>query len=385
MLNFSFQNTTKIQFGEGQIKTLSELIPKTAKVLVTYGGGSIKKNGVYDQVAEALSEHTWFEFFGIEPNPTYDTLMKAQDLIRQHDIDFLLAVGGGSVVDGTKFIAAAALYEGDDPWDFIAKGQAIKQALPMACVLTLPATGSESNANSVVTRDGNKLPFNSPLVQPLFAVLDPTVTLSLSDRQISNGVVDAFVHTIEQYLTYSVNGKVQDRFAEGLLLTLIEEGPKALAAETKNDLDVRANIMWAATMALNGLIGAGVPQDWATHMIGHELTGAYAIDHARTLSIVLPAVMKVCAKAKREKLLQYAERIWNLTEGDDDSRISRAIELTEQFFQTMQVPTRLSDIDLGKTEIDGLIEKLTQHGMLKLGEHSDITPEISRKILNTAL
>lgn len=385
MLNFSFQNTTKIQFGEGQIKTLSELIPKTAKVLVTYGGGSIKKNGVYDQVAEALSEHTWFEFSGIEPNPTYDTLMKAQDLIRQHDIDFLLAVGGGSVVDGTKFIAAAALYEGDDPWDFIAKGQAIKQALPMACVLTLPATGSESNANSVVTRDGNKLPFNSPLVQPLFAVLDPTVTLSLSDRQISNGVVDAFVHTIEQYLTYSVNGKVQDRFAEGLLLTLIEEGPKALAAETKNDLDVRANIMWAATMALNGLIGAGVPQDWATHMIGHELTGAYAIDHARTLSIVLPAVMKVCAKAKREKLLQYAERIWNLTEGDDDSRISRAIELTEQFFQTMQVPTRLSDIDLGKTEIDGLIEKLTQHGMLKLGEHSDITPEISRKILNTAL
>jgi len=385
MLNFSFQNTTKIQFGEGQIKTLSELIPKTAKVLVTYGGGSIKANGVYDQVAEALSEHTWFEFSGIEPNPTYDTLMKAQNLIRLHDIDFLLAVGGGSVVDGTKFIAAAALYEGDDPWDFVAKGQPIKQALPMACVLTLPATGSESNANSVVTRDGNKLPFNSPLVQPLFAVLDPAVTLSLSDRQISNGVVDAFVHTIEQYLTYSVNGKVQDRFAEGLLLTLIEEGPKALAAETKNDLDVRGNIMWAATMALNGLIGAGVPQDWATHMIGHELTGAYAIDHARTLSIVLPAVMKVCAKAKREKLLQYAERIWNLTEGDDDSRINRAIELTEQFFQTMQVPTRLSDIDLGKTEIDGLIEKLTQHGMLKLGEHSDITPEISREILNTAL
>lgn len=385
MLNFSFQNTTKIQFGEGQIKSLSQLIPKTAKVLVTYGGGSIKKNGVYDQVAEALSQHTWFEFSGIEPNPTYETLMKAQDLIREHNIDFLLAVGGGSVVDGTKFIAAAALYEGDDPWDFIAKGQTIKQALPMACVLTLPATGSESNANSVVTRDGNKLPFNSPLVQPLFAVLDPAVTLSLSDRQISNGVVDAFVHTIEQYLTYSVNGKVQDRFAEGLLLTLIEEGPKALAVETKNDLDVRANIMWAATMALNGLIGAGVPQDWATHMIGHELTGAYAIDHARTLSIVLPAVMKVCTKAKREKLLQYAERIWNISEGDDDSRITRAIELTEQFFQTMQVPTRLSDVDLGKTDIDGLIEKLTQHGMLKLGEHSDITPEISRKILNTAL
>ncbi len=385
MLNFSFQNTTQIHFGKGQIKALSQAIPKATKVLVTYGGGSIKANGVYDQVADALSEHTWFEFSGIEPNPSYATLMKAQDLIHQHDIDFLLAVGGGSVVDGTKFIAAAALFEGADPWDFVAKGEPIKQALPMGCVLTLPATGSESNTGAVVTRAGNKLPFSSPFIRPLFAILDPTVTLSLSDRQISNGVIDAFVHTMEQYLTYSVNGKVQDRFAEGLLHTLIEEGPKALAAETTNDLDVRGNIMWAATMALNGLIGAGVPQDWSTHMIGHELTGAYGIDHARTLSIVLPAVMKVCTEAKREKLLQYAEHIWNLTEGDEDSRINRAIELTEQFFQTMQVPTRLAHVDLGETEIDGLIEKLTQHGMVKLGEHDDITPEISREILNAAL
>tara|TARA_R110001592_G_scaffold43362_3_gene140553 strand:- start:5093 stop:6250 length:1158 start_codon:yes stop_codon:yes gene_type:complete len=385
MLNFSFQNTTKIHFGEGQIKSLRKAIPKTARVLLTYGGGSIKTNGVYDQVAEALSEHTWFEFSGIEPNPSYDTLMKAQELIRQHDIDFLLAVGGGSVVDGTKFIAAAALFEGDDPWDFVAKGQPIKQALPIGCVLTLPATGSESNTGAVVTRNGNKLPFQSPLVRPLFAVLDPAVTLSLSDRQISNGVVDAFAHTMEQYLTYSVNGKVQDRFAEGLLLTLIEEGPKALVAETAKDLDVRGNIMWAATMALNGLIGAGVPQDWATHMIGHELTGAYKIDHARTLSIILPAVMKVCTDAKRGKLLQYAERIWNLSEGDEDSRICRAIELTEAFFQAMQVPTRLSHVDLGEAEIDGLIDKLTQHGMVKLGEHGAITPEVSREILIAAL
>ncbi len=385
MLNFSFQNTTQIHFGEGQIKLLSKEIPKDAKVLVTYGGGSIKSNGVYEQVAAALGEHTWFEFSGIEPNPSYDTLMKAQALIKEHDIDFLLAVGGGSVVDGTKFIAAAALFEGEDPWDFVAKGAPITQALPLACVLTLPATGSESNAGAVVTRDGNKLPFFSPLVRPLFAVLDPAVTLSLSDRQISNGIVDAFVHTMEQYLTYSVNGKVQDRFAEGLLLTLIEEGPKALAAETTNDLEVRGNVMWAATMALNGLIGAGVPQDWATHMIGHELTGSHGIDHARTLSIVLPAVMKVCRDAKREKLLQFAERIWNITDGDEDSRINRAIELTEQFFELMQVPTRLSHIDLAEADIDGLIEKLTQHGMVKLGEHGAITPEVSREILVAAL
>jgi NADP-dependent alcohol dehydrogenase len=389
MLNFSFQNTTQILFGEGQIAALKKQIPADAKVLVTYGGGSIKSNGVYDQVATALSDHTWFEFSGIEPNPSYDTLIKSLDIIKENDIDFILAVGGGSVVDGSKFIAAAALFndegESKDPWDIVSKQARVTKALPLACVLTLPATGSESNTGAVVTRDGNKLPFASPFVRPIFAVLDPAVTLSLSDRQISNGVVDAFVHTMEQYLTYSVNGKVQDRFAEGLLLTLIEEGPKALAAETSQDLEVRGNIMWAATMALNGLIGAGVPQDWATHMIGHELTGTHNIDHARTLSIVLPAVMKVCKEAKREKLLQYAERIWNITEGDEESRINRAIESTEQFFEMMQVPTRLSHVELGEADIDLLIEKLTQHGMVKLGEHGAITPEVSREILVTAL
>ena len=385
MLNLSFQNTTQIHFGEGQIKSLSEQIPINAKVLITYGGGSIKHNGVYDQVVAALGDHTWFEFSGIEPNPSYETLMKAQDIIKQNSVDFILAVGGGSVVDGTKFIAAAALFEGEDPWDIISKQAPIEKALPIACVLTLPATGSETNDAAVVTRNGNKLPFRSPFVRPLFAILDPAVTLSLSDRQISNGVVDAFIHTMEQYLTYSVNSKVQDRFAEGLLSTLIEEGPKALAAESAKDLDVRGNIMFAATMALNGLIGSGVPQDWTTHMIGHELTGGHGIDHARTLSIVLPAVMKICRDAKREKLLQYAERIWNITEGDEDARINRAIELTEKFFERMEVPTRLSHVDLGEADIDGLIEKLTQHGMVSLGEHDAITPGVSREILIAAL
>jgi len=391
MLNFSFQNPTRIHFGEGQIEVIAQEVPENARVLMVYGGGSIKSNGVYQQVIAALGEHTFFEFSGIEPNPTYDTLMKAQEIIKRENIDYLLAVGGGSVVDGAKFIAAAAFYNGNgegdsnDPWDILAKQQAVTKALPIGAILTLPATGSESNGNSVVTRDGNKLPFSSPLVRPLFAVLDPTVTLSLSDRQISNGVVDAFVHTIEQYLTYSVNGKVQDRFSEGLLQTLIEEGPKALLPETKENLDVRANIMWSATMALNGLIGAGVPQDWSTHMIGHELTGAFGIDHARTLSIVLPAVMKVRKEQKREKLLQYATRVWQITEGDDNARIDKAIRLTEAFFETMQVPTRLSEVDLGSKDIDLLIERLEQHGMTTLGEHSDITLAISREILIKAL
>lgn len=385
MLNFNFQNPTKINFGEGQINVLSKEIPLDARVLLVYGGGSIKGNGVYQQVSDALKEHTWFEFSGIEPNPTFDTLMKAQEIIKRENIDYLLAVGGGSVVDGAKFIAAAALYEGNDPWDILAKQQAVTKALPIGAVLTLPATGSESNGNSVVTRNGTKLPFSSPLIRPLFAVLDPSVTLSLSDRQISNGVVDAFIHTIEQYLTYSVNGKVQDRFSEGLLQTLIEEGPKALLPETKENLDVRANIMWSATMALNGLIGAGVPQDWSTHMIGHELTGAFGIDHARTLSIVLPAVMKVRKAQKREKLLQYATRVWQITDGDDNARIDQAIRLTEAFFETMQVPTRLSHVDLGSKDIDLLVERLEQHGMKALGENNDISLAISREILTQAL
>jgi NADP-dependent alcohol dehydrogenase len=385
MLNFDFQNPTRIHFGEAQIKALSKGIPLNARVLLVYGGGSIKSNGVYQQVIDALGEHTWFEFSGIEPNPTYNTLMKAQEIIKTQKIDYILAVGGGSVVDGAKFIAAAALFEGNDPWDILAKNQPITKALPIGAVLTLPATGSESNGNSVVTRDGNKLPFSSPLVRPLFAVLDPSVTLSLSDRQIGNGVVDAFVHTIEQYLTYNVNGKVQDRFSEGLLQTLIEEGPKALSPDTKDNLEVRANIMWSATMALNGLIGAGVPQDWSTHMIGHELTGAFGIDHARTLSIVLPAVMKVRREQKREKLLQYATRVWHIKEGDENTRIDQAIHLTEEFFQKMHVPIRLSDVDLGSNDIDLLIDRLKQHGMTELGEHGDITIDISREILTQAV
>lgn len=384
MLNFSFHNPTKIHFGEDQISMVGDEIPTNAKVLVVYGGGSIKKNGVYEQVVAALAEHTWVEFSGIEPNPRYETLMKAQEVIKQHNIDYLLAVGGGSVVDGAKFIAAAALYEGDDAWNILAKQETVEKALPIGAVLTLPATGSESNGNSVVTREGNKLPFSSPLVCPQFAVLDPKVTLSLSERQISNGVVDAFVHVMEQYLTYSVNAKVQDRFAEGLLQTLIEEGPKALQPETKNDLSIRANIMWSATMALNGLIGAGVPQDWSTHMIGHELTGSFDIDHARTLSIVLPAVMKAKRDEKREKLIQYAERVWGITQGSETQKIAQAITLTEGFFKSMGVPTRLIDVDLNEQHIAGLIEKLEQHGMVALGEHGDIDLNVSKNILETA-
>ncbi|RJG41852.1 iron-containing alcohol dehydrogenase [Motilimonas pumila] len=381
MNNFTFHNPTIIHFGQGQISAISQAIPADAKVLVTYGGGSIKTNGVYEQVVEALSGHEWGEFSGIEPNPQYDTLMQAVQKVKQEGYNYVLAVGGGSVVDGSKFIVAAAEFDGN-PWDILAQGAALQTALPLGCVLTLPATGSESNAGSVVSKGNDKLFFFSPLVQPAFAVLDPQVTLSLSARQVSNGVVDAFVHVMEQYVTFPVNAKVQDRFAEGLLATLMEEGPKALS--TPQDLKVRSNIMWSATQALNGLIGVGVPQDWATHMIGHEITGHYGVDHARTLSIVLPAVLKFKTPQKQAKLAQFAERVLGMQAGSDEQKASQAIAKIEAFFQSMEVPTRLSDVDLGADNIDTLINSLQQHGREQLGEHGDIDIATSRKILELA-
>ncbi len=384
MLKFNFQNPTKILFGEGRIADIAAEIDKDQRVLMTYGGGSIEKNGVMGQVKAALSGYRLFEFAGIEPNPSYETLMAAVQLVKEEKIDYILAVGGGSVVDGTKFIAAAVNFQGE-PWDILAKQAKIKTALPFGCVLTLPATGSEMNSGSVITRRSlqTKLPFSSPLLYPQFAVLDPTTTYSLPPSQISNGVVDAFIHVIEQYLTYPVNARVQDRFAEGLLLSLIEDGPIAL--EDPQNYDVRANIMWCATLALNGLIGAGVPQDWATHMIGHEITAMHGLDHAQTLAIILPSVLSVKKEQKREKLLQYAERVWGITKGDDAERIDAAIEKTRAFFERMQVKTRLSDYGIEKASITKLVAQLEQHGMVKLGEKRDITPEISRQILELSL
>ncbi|MFP1909530.1 alcohol dehydrogenase [Lonsdalea quercina] len=386
MNNFTLHTPTKILFGEGQIAGIAAEIPEDARILIVYGGGSIKRNGVLDQVHAALAGRSITEFSGVEPNPTYETLMKAVEVVHQEHIDFLLAVGGGSVADGTKFIAAAANYTAsDDPWHILQTGgQDITQALPIGVVLTLPATGSESNSGAVITRkvSGDKQAFHSTLVRPQFAVLDPVVTYTLPERQIANGVVDAFVHTLEQYLTYPVDAKVQDRFAEGLLLTLVEEGPRAL--EEPDNYAVRANVMWSATLALNGLIGAGVPQDWSTHMLGHELTAMHGLDHAQTLAVVLPAMLRDRKAQKREKLLQYAERVWNLRDGSEDSRIDGAIEATRGFFERMGVPTRMSDYQLDGSSIPALVEKLEEHGMTALGEHKDITLADSQRVYEAA-
>ena len=385
MLNFDLHNPTRIVFGSETITRLADLVPGDARVLILYGGSSAEKNGTLDEVRAALGERRVQEFGGIEPNPSYETLMRAVVQIRREKLDFLLAVGGGSVIDGTKFVAAAVNFPAD-PWEILlSHGQNVDSALPFGSVLTLPATGSEMNSGSVITRRETqaKLAFMSPHVFPQFSILDPTKTYTLPPRQIANGVVDPFVHIVEQYLTYPVGGMAQDRFAEGLLQTLIEIGPQALA--TPEDADVRANLMWVATLALNGLIGAGVPQDWATHMIGHELTVAHGIDHARTLAIVLPSLLNVQREHKRAKLLQYAARVWQITEGDEKQRIDEAIERTAQFFESLGVNTRLAAYGLGREAIPPLLAQLEAHGMTAIGEQHNIDLAVSRKILEGAL
>jgi len=384
MLNFIYKNQTEILFGKGQMSEITSRLPENAKVLLLFGGGSIKKNGVYDQAMSALADVDVIEFGGVEPNPTYETLMQAVATAKEQNVNFILAVGGGSVIDGAKFVAAAYNFAGE-PWDILVKGAEFSNPLPIGAVLTLPATGSESNGNSVVTKKetSQKRAFSSPSVQPVFAVLDPEYTFSLPERQVSNGVVDAFVHVIEQYLTYPVNAPLQDRFAEGILQTLISEGPKALS-EPQN-YDVRANVMWSATMALNGLIGQGVPQDWSTHMIGHELTALYNLDHAQTLAIVLPALMHVQKEQKSIKIQQLGERVFGFNYSDEAEQIDKTIKAVQDFFEAMAVKTRLADYDLDEQAIDAVVKNLEKNEITTLGEHGDIDLVKVKQILALAL
>lgn len=380
MLNFTYQNPVKIVFGKGAIAQLKDLVPPGVRILMTYGGGSIKANGVYDQVKGALAGREVIEFGGIEPNPRYETCMKAVAIVKARGVGFLLAVGGGSVIDGTKFIALASCYKGADPWELVAKRQPGEAALPLGVVLTLPATGSEMNAIFVLSRDSTrqKLGDVSPHVMPRFSILDPQATFSLPPRQVSNGIVDAFVHVLEQYLTYDVNAPLQARQAEAVLLTLIEEGPKTLADPA--DYDARANLMWCATHGLNGMMGCGVPGDWSTHMIGHELTAEYGIDHARSLAVVLPGVMHCRRGQKHDRLLQYARRVWGIAAGDEDARIDQAIARTEEFFRSVGMPTRLSDYGIPAEAPQVIARRLDARGA-KLGEHRDISGPQAQEIL----
>lgn len=380
MNNFVFQNPTKLVFGKGEIKRLSKLIDKDKKILMTYGGGSIKRNGVYEQVMQALKGYDIVEFSGIEANPDYSTLMKAVDICKTQNIDFILAVGGGSIIDGTKFIATAAKFDGEDAWDILSKKERLPKPMDFASVLTLPATASEMNNGAVISRRDRqeKLAFHNPEGYPKFSILDPDVVLTLPAKQISNGIVDIYAHTLEQYLTTCLDTKVMDRWAESLLLTLIDEASELLSENPS--YDSRANFMLTATMGLNGFISMGVDEDWATHMIGHELTALCGLDHGETLAIVHPGVMDIMRKEKHGKLLQYARRVWNITIENEEQAIDEAIERTESFFRSIGKKTRLSEYGIGDDIIETIVERFKQRGW-NVGEHGIVTPEKARLIL----
>jgi NADP-dependent alcohol dehydrogenase len=388
MLNFDFYNPTHIIFGKDRLDEIDKNTPAGAKVLITYGGGSAKKSGLIDKVKTALGKRKIFEFGGIEPNPRYETLMKAVEVVKNENIDFLLAVGGGSAIDGTKFISLASFYKGDAS-DLLKFGlspippEVTGKAVPIGTVLTLPATGSEMNCGAVISYGHGKFSVLCALTFPRYSILDPTLTFTLPEIQVANGIIDAFVHTTEQYLTFPVDGRVQDRIAEGILQTLIEIG-KTTVSEPQN-YGARANHVWCATLALNGIVGAGVPQDWATHMIGHELTAMFGIDHGQTLAIILPALLEVRRDKKRAKLLQYAERVWDIKSGSEDEKIDQAIAKTREFFESLGIKTRLSEYGVGADKIPALVEQLKAHGMTALSETGDLTPDISQKILETAM
>ena len=382
MNNFNFHNPVSIIFGKNTIAQLSNILPQDGKIMLLYGGGSIKRNGVYDQVTQALKGFDYVEFSGIEPNPSYETMMEAYEIAKQERVTFLLPVGGGSVIDGTKFLAVAlCLPEGVEPWGILQGTVPVEKAMPLGCVLTLPATGTEMNGNSVVSRKSTceKLSFGSPLVMPKFSILDPEVCFSLPGKQIANGIVDAFIHVMEQYLTIPNNTPLQDLWAESILRVLIDTAP--IVMNDRTNYDAMANFMWSATMALNGIISRGAIEDWSTHIIGHELTALHGIDHGRTLAVVLPGNMNIRRTVKGKKIMQYGERIWGITEGSDNEKIDKTIEKTVEFFESLGVPTRLSAYNLGKETCLEVAQRLANRGVVNFGEAGDITQEVVVKIL----
>ncbi len=382
MNNFEFANPVRIVFGKGMIARLSNLVPAN-KVLMVYGGGSIKRNGVYKQVKAALQGFDVYEFGGIEANPQYHTCMKAVELIKKEKIQFLLAVGGGSVIDATKFMAAASCFKGDT-WDILEKGAEIKAALPLGVILTLPATGSEMNERAVISKaeTRQKLNFMTPLIFPKFSILDPEVTYSLPARQVANGVVDSFIHVVEQYLTYPVNAKVQDGFAECLMRVIYEEGLKVL--KHPQDYDIRANLMWAATNALNLWIGQGVPQDWSSHRMGYALTAQFGLDHAQTLAIILPAVMTYMFETKKDKLARMGATVFGFTQDSKEECARKTIEACKTFFKQMGLKTQLSECGITEKELDALTAPIDKMGW-HLGEHHNIDSNVAHDILMLCL
>lgn len=380
MTNFIYHNPTKLVFGEGTIASLGKLIPAGKRILITFGGGSVRKNGVYDQVVQALEGRDWVEFWGIEANPSVETLREAIALGKQEKVEFLLAVGGGSVLDGTKLIAAGILSK-EDAWDIVLCGEE-KNTLPMGTVLTMAATGSEMNRGAVISRYETKEKRAFYGNYPVFSVLDPETTFSLPARQIACGLADTYVHVLEQYLTTPAQSRLMDRWAEGILHTVIEIAPRT--RENQHDYAVMSEYMLGATLALNDMIRMGVSQDWATHMIGHELTALHELTHGATLAIVINGTMRVLRDQKRGKILQYGERIFGITDGSDDERIDRTIAANEAFFRSLGLSTRLSEEGIGADTIAEIERRFTASGD-RYGEAQNVDGAMARRILEACL
>ncbi len=381
MNNFQFQNSTKLIFGKGMISRLSAELPQGAKIMVTFGGGSVKRNGVYDQVIEALNGFDYIEFWGIEPNPRIETLRKAIEIGKSEGVNFLLAVGGGSVLDGTKLIAAAIPVEADG-WDLVIGKAPFGDCVEFASVMTLPATGSEMNDAAVISNTATGEKFAIHNRKPQFSILDPQTTFTLPEYQIACGVTDTYIHVMEQYLTVPEVSPLMDRWAEGVLLTLREVAPKIQA--NQEDYDQMANYMLCATMGLNGFVSMGVPQDWATHMIGHEITALTGITHGHTLSIVMPGVMQILREQKGDKIIQYGERVCGVVSGSREERIDATIASTENFFRSLGLKTRLSENGVGEDVVAEVVKRFTQRGT-RLGEGANITGEVVGEILKACM
>ncbi|GAM58363.1 NADH-dependent butanol dehydrogenase A [Vibrio ishigakensis] len=387
MYNFDFCNPTRILFGEGSVDKMAKYIPAEAKVLVVYDS-IIEQIGILDKVLAKVPNQV-IKFDKIQSNPKFEILMEAVEMVREQGLDFILAVGGGSTMDGAKFISIAShnkAFIGNEaeilhitPMD----DDRITESIPVGTVVTLPATGSEMNPHAVISHGEDKLGISSPFVYPKFSVLDPTYTYSLPRGQVANGIADSFIHTAEQYVTYPAEGRFQDRTAEGIMRTLIEVSEKTLNDPT--DYDARANLMWCSTMALNGLIGSGVPQDFATHMIGHEVTSLFNIPHAPSLVMIMPALWRVRKEQKAAKLVQFAERVWDITEGSDDEKIDLAIQKTEDFFRSLGLKTRFSDYGYQFSDVEPVLTLLEKHDMTALTETKDVDLVWSKKILESAL
>ncbi|HCC85147.1 MAG: Fe-dependent oxidoreductase, alcohol dehydrogenase [Proteiniphilum acetatigenes] len=380
MNNFIFQNPTKLVFGKGQIARLAELLPDNINLMLTFGGGSITRNGVYDQVKEALKGRNYTEFWGIEPNPRVETLRKAIQVGKDNNINYLLAVGGGSVLDGTKLIAAGIADE-MDAWEIVKQGVA-KRQIPFASVMTVPATGSEMNGAAVISCDETQEKYGFSGSYPQFSILDPEVTYSLSEYQIACGLADAYTHVLEQYMTTPGQSRLMDRWAEGILLSIKEIAPAI--KENPKDYDLMADYMLAATLALNDFIRMGITQDWSTHQIGHELTALHGITHGHSLAIVMPGTLRVLKEQKKEKLMQYGERIFGITQGTEDTRVNKAIEMTEQFYRSLGLTTRLSEVGIGKNTIETIATRFNERGAA-FGEKGNVTGDVTREILLSCL